>query len=103
MFQTFAVGCSVLAQKVLMEGECCCAASSLDASVLSIDSQYDGAPCRYPDTRPRGCASARVRVGRAGDRCTGQYHRPLILGGFAPERTRRRVPQSDRSVGISLT
>ena len=32
-----------------------------------------------------------------------QYHRPLILGGFAPERTRRRVPESDRSVGNSLT
>ena len=64
VFQTFAVGCSVLAQKVLMEGECCCAASPLDASVLSIDGQYDGAPCRYPDTRPRGCATARGASGR---------------------------------------
>ena len=37
------------------------------------------------------------------DTDTGQYHRPLILGGFAPERTHRRVSESDRSVGISLT
>ena len=28
---------------------------------------------------------------------TGQYHRPLDPGGFAPERTRRRAPERDRT------
>ena len=33
------------------------------------------------------------------DKC--QHHRPLVLGGFAPERTRRRAPESDRSVDFN--
>ena len=40
-----------------------------------------------------------LRTGRP----TRPYHRPLVLGGFEPERTRRRARESDRSVGISLT
>ena len=60
-------------------------------------------------TIPRSTAHERTLCCRHGPRvharggATGQYHRPLILGGFAPERTRRRVPESDRSVGNSLT
>ena len=43
-----------------------------------------------------------LSVAAVGCGATGQYRRPLILGGFAPERTRRRAPESDRSVGISF-
>ena len=56
---------------------------------------HTSAPCRCRHAP----AGARTWVGRP----VSQYHRPLILGGFAPERTRRRVPESDRSVGNSLT